>query len=326
MKPVLSIAIPTYNNASCLPECLASIRRSMQGFEDRVEVLVLDNASTDNTAEIVKSFQHDWPALIYHRNPENIGGARNFWACADRSSGEYIWIFGDDALEAEAIPAVFSKLDEGADVVVCNFSLWDSTLSHCVSPRFKRLDADVELNDPVELLKRFSVTMTLTSTTVVRKSIYMHIGEAEFLSAKGAIFPHIYAIFCGLPAGGRAYIIAKPLVRYRQGNSIVEGGNWDRAFLKQWALILGNLREKGYSAGAVRGGRNLMLREHVLMSLAVRKRDGISCREAFALLWQYYRDCWLFWMACLPILLTPGFVFRIAHKLLKLKRYCLGRR
>lgn len=71
-NPVVSIVLPTYNSAEYIGASISSVLG--QRFGD-FELLVLDNASSDGTAEVVASF-HD-PRLRYRRNPVNLGFAGN---------------------------------------------------------------------------------------------------------------------------------------------------------------------------------------------------------------------------------------------------------
>lgn len=62
-----------------------------------VEILILDNASTDETRDVVKKYaEHKF--LKYIKNDENIGADNNFKKAISLSSGKYVWIFGDDDL------------------------------------------------------------------------------------------------------------------------------------------------------------------------------------------------------------------------------------
>ena len=57
----LTVAIPTYNGAKRLPKVLERLRSQIKTEGIAWEVIVCDNNSTDNTAEIVRSYQPDWP-------------------------------------------------------------------------------------------------------------------------------------------------------------------------------------------------------------------------------------------------------------------------
>jgi glycosyltransferase involved in cell wall biosynthesis len=66
------------------------------GANIEVDILISDNASTDNTQEIVDQYQQYSPFIRYHRNPENIGFDGNIVICIKYARGEYIWFLSDD--------------------------------------------------------------------------------------------------------------------------------------------------------------------------------------------------------------------------------------
>lgn len=96
-KILLSIAILTYNRARFLENLLNCITPQAEKFKGEVEICISNNGSSDNTGEIVKSFQKKYPDLIkYSDNIENLGVDRNILKVMEMASGDFIWTFGDD--------------------------------------------------------------------------------------------------------------------------------------------------------------------------------------------------------------------------------------
>ena len=91
-RPLLTIAIPTYNRSGCLAQLLDGLTPQLEG-ETRVELLICDNASPDDTSSVAASFRERGLALIYSRNETNIGSDANFIRCYEMAHGEYVWIF-----------------------------------------------------------------------------------------------------------------------------------------------------------------------------------------------------------------------------------------
>lgn len=89
--PKVTVAIPTYNRASLLKECLEVVLR--QTFQD-FEVIVSDNCSPDDTTETVRAFSD--PRIRYYRNESNLGAFANMNRCLELARGEYITIMHDD--------------------------------------------------------------------------------------------------------------------------------------------------------------------------------------------------------------------------------------
>jgi glycosyltransferase involved in cell wall biosynthesis len=89
--PLITIAIPTYNRAVWLRGCVESaLAQTYPNFE----VLVSDNASTDETPEVLKAF--DDPRLRVVRQEKNIGLMPNWNACLWEAKGDYIVYLPDD--------------------------------------------------------------------------------------------------------------------------------------------------------------------------------------------------------------------------------------
>ncbi len=92
IAPLLSICIPTYNRAEYLEKSLESLVRQ-DGFP-QVEVVISDNCSEDNTAEVCGSYCSRYPNIIYHRNKENIYD-RNFPTVLMLAHGVFRKLFND---------------------------------------------------------------------------------------------------------------------------------------------------------------------------------------------------------------------------------------
>jgi glycosyltransferase involved in cell wall biosynthesis len=89
--PLITIAIPTRNRAKLLQDCVAS---ALAQTYRNIEVLVSDNASTDETAAILDAIADKRLRVI--RNDENIGMVRNFARCVEKASGDYLVLIADD--------------------------------------------------------------------------------------------------------------------------------------------------------------------------------------------------------------------------------------
>ncbi len=87
----VTIAIPTFNRASWLKDCINS---ALSQTYHHLEVLVLDNNSTDHTSEVLSEFRD--PRLRVVRHNKNIGLLPNWNACLDEARGNYIVFLPDD--------------------------------------------------------------------------------------------------------------------------------------------------------------------------------------------------------------------------------------
>lgn len=89
--PQVSICIPTHNTARYLPETIESVLS--QDFTD-FELVICDNASTDQTSEVCRSY--DDPRLRYVRFEELVNQAGNFNRCLEQARGEFITLLHAD--------------------------------------------------------------------------------------------------------------------------------------------------------------------------------------------------------------------------------------
>lgn len=101
LTPGISVCIPTYNHARFLPDAIGSVLSQTRGD---FELIVLDNASTDDTGEIVRRYAAADPRIRYRRNEANVGPVRNFNLCLEAASGDLVKILcSDDVLEPECL-------------------------------------------------------------------------------------------------------------------------------------------------------------------------------------------------------------------------------
>lgn len=113
MTPVISIIIPTYNREKDLERALNSVLA--QTFSDW-QALVVDNHSSDNTDDLVKSFNDPRIRLLKVHNEGVIAVSRNFGL--KHAEGKYIaFLDSDDWWVPEKLEVSLRYLDEGADLV-----------------------------------------------------------------------------------------------------------------------------------------------------------------------------------------------------------------
>lgn len=159
-KPLLTIAIPTYNRAACLKDLLSVLADQMKD-ESRVELIVSDNASPDETPSVIQDFVARGLRVRYMRNPQNIGPDANFLQCFEQAMGKYVWIFSDDDL---IVPGGLAKLLSycaSAEYDLIWVSNYPFRKFHELVPVKARRDA-IEISDSVAYVKRIHVFLLLS--------------------------------------------------------------------------------------------------------------------------------------------------------------------
>ena len=85
-KPLLSICIPTYNRAEYLKNSIESIICQDEFKNKQVEIVIADNASTDNTESVARPYAQRYENIFYYRNEKNINND-NFPFVLSRGNG-----------------------------------------------------------------------------------------------------------------------------------------------------------------------------------------------------------------------------------------------
>lgn len=111
----VAIGLPVYNGARHLRQALTSILA--QTYTD-FELIISDNASTDDTEAICRHFAAQDRRIRYIRNPENIGAVANFNQTFRLSNHPYFkWIAADDVLHPENLQRCMEALAAQPDAV-----------------------------------------------------------------------------------------------------------------------------------------------------------------------------------------------------------------
>ena len=124
IRPILSVCVPTFNRSDFLRVMLSALVPQAQQLNGLVEVVVLDNASTDGTADLLTQYQAT-SDLHVHRQDKNVGPTRNIVdGPAKLARGQFVWVLGDhNLLLPNALKTVVSRLKQDArlDVFYANF-------------------------------------------------------------------------------------------------------------------------------------------------------------------------------------------------------------
>lgn len=111
----ISVIVPVYNTENYLRDCLESIRRQTL---NNIEVIVVDDGSTDSSPTICDSFKKDKRFKIFHNANSGVSSARNFGI--EQASGLYcMFVDSDDWLESNACELLYKyAVKTNSDLVI----------------------------------------------------------------------------------------------------------------------------------------------------------------------------------------------------------------
>lgn len=106
---LLSILIPTYNNEKTIAKTIESVLN--QDYKDDYEIVVVNNASTDSTLSILKSYSD--PKIRLFTNERTVHMYENHNICVEKAHGDYIiFCHSDDELMPDALKILSKKIEE----------------------------------------------------------------------------------------------------------------------------------------------------------------------------------------------------------------------
>ena len=118
-KPILSVIIPIYNSSQYLPECLDSVIASISGRKAKIEMILIDDGSTDGCTDICDSYvrNHSFIHCVHQENA-GVSSARN--KGLGLAQGNYIaWIDSDDTVTTDWFTQIYNAIVQNApDVIV----------------------------------------------------------------------------------------------------------------------------------------------------------------------------------------------------------------
>ena len=124
----LTIAIPTYNRNEILRKNLELL---LETINESCHILIIDNASDIPVLDTLSPIINNSPfrkSIDIVRNEVNIGGNANFLRCIEYSTGDYIWILGDDDIpDGNAIKNIISEIKTYPEAIAFNMYTEDKT-------------------------------------------------------------------------------------------------------------------------------------------------------------------------------------------------------
>jgi glycosyltransferase involved in cell wall biosynthesis len=114
-NPLVSICIPTYNGSAYLAQCIES---AIQQTYANIEILIVDDKSTDNTCQLIEKYAASDSRIKLIRNQKNLGLVGNWNRCMDLAKGEWVkFLFQDDYFDSDCISVMVESISDGDKII-----------------------------------------------------------------------------------------------------------------------------------------------------------------------------------------------------------------
>jgi abequosyltransferase len=303
-QPLLTIAIPTYSRASYLKETLDQLRLEILSHHlDDIEIIVSDNASPDNTQQVVSDGSRPEFEIRYLKNLNNIGPDANIAQCFNEAKGHYVLILGDDDLFYDgSLKWLMTVIRQQEYGVVCMRPYGFDTDFRLEQPgRFGR---DIVFDDVGQFLSTIGPLVTLISACVINKNCLPKVDAYEFCGRNLVQVHLVMEAALNLKKNlysGRYHIACK---RNNSG-----GYDYVQVFVEHLGAILDAYRVRGLSSQSILAFDKRMLLGHLPLYLLKQRILNTGDQQTNTTkLKLRYASLWTFWIFLMPIVSMPRFI------------------
>jgi len=310
MPPLLSLVVPTFNRAALLSQSLHAILTQITpGLAQTVEVLVIDNASPDNTPAIVAQAQNDFPHVTLRsvRRPENIGCDANFCDAPNLARGQWVYLLSDDdVLLPGAVTTLLRLIAEHPDVdaFAPNIRQFWQTPDEVREGTYA-ISEDLLLPDRDTALVFLGTHITFLSCIAFRRA---SVAGRDYASRYHTNLAQAYMFLDALAPGHGLYATRECFLAQRIGNN--EGYGFYKVFVTHFAQMLEHAERAGYARRTIRRIQARHLRLLFSFSLIFKLRGSYGTlrpdfHDSIARMWRAYGLHPYFLGVLLPLLLLP---------------------
>ena len=299
-RPLLTIAIPTWNRAKYLALNLGQLMSVGSDFLKCIEILICDNASSDDTGNVIAGSIATHLPIRHIRNPENIGSDCNIAQCFNLANGHYVMILGDDDLLVDGALQIILELLESRRYGVVSVRPYGYEKNF--RDEYPGGNGSMhEFTDVGEFVVRLGMLSTLISANIISKDLLPNIDAQEFC---GSNLVQTNLIYLAASSAKANMWVDKYLVACKRNNS--GGYAFSQVFVDSFGAIIDKFRNKSISEAAVRRlERRLLVGYYPFYIWRDRldyKDNLVEVRRRF---YSRYVDYKEFWVGVAPMLWLP---------------------
>ena len=220
----LTIGIPTYNRARILKSTLDRLLPSVAEIEDKIEVLISDNASTDGTIGVIEDAEKKYSFIRKIVKSRNTGSADNFLNLMINAKGDFVWLFSDDDILIEgAIETIINFLETNPTVSLVHLNNYnfhgEFREDNLIGPRVKNMQTFIT-SDKSKFAECAGCHLTFLTTTIFNTR-FLHSNLNTLIQDADEYFLQLYAAYlCTAQDNAEMGFISFPCVAARSNNSV----------------------------------------------------------------------------------------------------------
>lgn len=313
MSVVWSICIPTYNRAECLRRNLNYIFKQLtEENRGKIEVLVSNNASRDNTNDIVKDFINKGYNISYYCNEKNIGPDKNFLQCIDKAQGKYVLLLGDDdVLLNGAIDCILNILqqDDYGVVYIANNGLTFVEFVPNNSKLEKNKVDKIIFRNSNKFIMNVSYFITFMSGLVFNKK---YLGDVKYYEQYiGSYLIQINFFIMAILKASKNVFVKNSLI----ASKINDNGGYKltEVFCTNFNHLLNEYLSKGLKNTTIKSINNDLIKKffpHFVCQIRTSDTKFIS-EDMESIFYNNYNNNWRYWVFLYPLLKLPVAALKI---------------
>ena len=300
----LSIGIMTYNGSKSIVTVINSLILNIKksNLEGKVEIVIVDNNSTDDTFTLIQNIKYDFLAI--YKNTENIRYDRNVNAVVEKAKGDFVWLLSDNDFILEGkIKLVYDIIEKenNLGLIFVNFN----------NPILIELDKTTIFKSGNDFYKKCKFKNGLISSNVVNRLLWLQIDMTRYYDSLWIQFGFSIEAVTIAPS------CIVPEICIREVPDLPthwgEHGSYIKTGLRLVQLFK-RMDELDYFDKDVRRLADYVIKGAYPRGIIAAKAAGLKVDfSLFILFIRSYSKYISFWVIDLPVILFPGVLIRLLY-------------
>ncbi len=319
---LLTLGLPVYNGSNCVQDTLRSINNALKKVDqNKIEVLVSNNASEDNTFLVVQNLCNKLNLNIsLYSEESNIQYDGNIDKIVRRAKGRYVWFIGcGETIKQDALCRVIKYLDIEYEYtnILLDFDIYDEIHGWCEYGIY-------DFNKKVILKGKnnfeYNRYAPAVSSNIVNKELWMRVIKHE-LVANGWCHVERILDMIAISNNSTTLLLSRPyFTLYRE-----EDGWWTKPnsylLLLLHIDIVRSMTDRGFSKKVAKRLESQQTRLALIQAIIQSRDYGLTVDSnlLYKMIHMFKKD-YFFWIFVIPALFAPKALIKTIMKILKFSK------